>query len=258
MKEYWPLAFLLLYPYGKGYCEKLGNTLEYTRHTLERGSGRDFGKSAAYIFTRYHHETRRRMGGICSIMAAKSKGCGLTETDKSEAAAEDVTAADIRSIIDMQREKTTEEVLFNGSKDKVTKVLQRMTPYGNAIPGTLPHIKHAKNQVLAMINSPVILEEGEFTWFSTVAFADAFDPLLYAIAVDETSEEVQACLGSNHDIETEYETRHKVASRLSAPQRRSILKEHPVLACRLFSLKQDAILKVVLMGKDAPLGGYVD
>jgi hypothetical protein len=249
-KEYWPLSFVLLYPFGKGYNQKFGNTLEYTRHTLERGSGRQFQKNAGYIFTRYHHETRRRIGGICSLMAARS----IKQSSDDALVNDDICAEDMRTLVDMQREKTTENMMFNGDKDKVEGVLKRMTPYGNSIPGTQPHIKQAKNQVLAMINSPVILEQGDFTWFSTVAFADAFDPLLYCIAVDEVSDKVKSCLGPEHDIEVEYEERSAAAEVLDIKKRKELLRDHPALACRLFDLKQNAILKVVLMGKHEPLG----
>jgi hypothetical protein len=125
--------------------------------------------------------------------------------------------------------------------------MRRLVPYGKSIPGSTSHIKHIRQNVLSMINSPVILEKADFTMFSTVSDSDLYDACLYAIIVDDS-------LFDSLELDNEYDERHKKAKDLDLPRRKELLKQHPALVCRVFHLKQHAIDKCILFGDDKPLG----
>ena len=45
---------------------------------------------------------------------------------------------------------------------------------------------------------------------------------------------------------------------LSLTERKKLLRQHPVLFCRLFELKQEIVNKCILDGKDKPMGKVMD
>jgi hypothetical protein len=98
-----------------------------------------------------------------------------------------------------------------------------------------------------MINSPAILERADFTFFETVSCADLYDACLYAIIVDDS-------LCQSLDLDTAYGIREGLAKSLLMDRRKELLKQHPALVCRVFHLKQLAIIKCIIFGDDEPLG----
>ena len=242
-EDFWALSFVQLYPYGIGYLTETVNTTKYTRHTLECGIDRRFQGSSSYIFTRYHYEMRRKFGAVCSLIASKDAVNDESGDDKCN----DVTAGDMLNIIKLQTDVSTSTAAYTASNERIDSVLKRLVPFGRCIPGTIPDIQLAKKHVLAMLNSPVILERAEFTWFSTVAFADTYDPILYAILKYELPER-------SDDLNGDYDKLYDKASRVDLPEREMLLRKHPALSCRVFYLKQQAVLEYILKGKHAPLG----
>jgi hypothetical protein len=101
-----------------------------------------------------------------------------------------------------------------------------------------------------MINSPVILERGDFAFFATVAEADLYNAILYAIAVD-VSRATTTLLNSV------YKLNNAKAADLTIEMRKKILYECPALVCRVFHLKQLAVKKYILDGEDKPIGNVI-
>ena len=239
-----------LYPYGFGYLDDTVNTLQYIRHTLECGIDRTFQSSSSYIFSRYHYEMRRKFGAVCAIAASKMRDSSVESVDDI-IDNKDVTAGEMLSIIAMDTDAHTSAAVNCANNERIGNVLQRLVPFGRSIPGTLPDIKLAKKHVLAMLNSPVILEEAEFTWFSTVAFADQYDPILYSILnykLPSRSDDF------DNDLDKTYNDCFATAAKETFPKRQEELRNHPALSCRVFYLKQIAVLDYILKGSHAPLG----
>jgi hypothetical protein len=245
-ENFWPNAFPQLYPYGVGYVNAFGNSIKYIRYTLECGGLRDFQKYPSYIFARHHFEMQRKIGGVSAI--ASSKSWKINDIEQSN---EVVTADDMLGIISTHREETARKLVneseYVDSPARVKEVISQLTPFSQSIQGTLPYIQKMKQEILSMVNSPVILEHGDFGLFATVADSDLYDALLYAIATDTSNATTEL-------VSKLYATNNITASLLEIDARKKILFENPALVCRVFDLKQALIEKYIIHGEDQPIG----
>jgi hypothetical protein len=247
--NFWPLAYPVIYPYGMGYVNEYGDSVKYIRHTLEIGGDRAFQKNPSYIFARHHYEMQRKIGGVSSLASAKTWDVNeVVQTDTI------VTANDMLGIINAHREDNATNMMNNSQRidtpARVKDVISRLTPFSQSIAGTVPYILLMKHAVLSMINSPVILERGDFAFFATVAEADLYNAILYAIAVD-VSRATTTLLNSV------YKLNNAKAADLTIEMRKKILYECPALVCRVFHLKQLAVKKYILDGEDKPIGNVI-
>jgi hypothetical protein len=58
--------------------------------------------------------------------------------------------------------------------------------------------------------------------------------------------------------DAEWKIRYQQVRNLSMDTRRRLLKAHPVLAARMFHLKQICLWNYIMLGKNRPLGEIVD
>ena len=91
------------------------------------------------------------------------------------------------------------------------------------------------------MSSVVVLQECEFTWFATNAFPDLYFTPLYAIMLHDKPS-------------TSYEECVEKALQLTKSQRQDMLRNHPALVARVYTLQQEAFFKHILCGLSRPLG----
>jgi hypothetical protein len=130
---------------------------------------------------------------------------------------------------------------LGATKDKVKKVINQLSTYSSSIPGTAIHMHDMKRKIISIMSSVVVLQQCEFTWFATNAFSDLYFTPLYAILLHDTSSK-------------SYEHCVEEALKLSKSERQDMLRNHPALVARVYTLQQEAFFKHVLCGLAKPLG----
>jgi hypothetical protein len=251
VQDFWYKAFPLLYPYGRGIPKNTKNERNfessYVINTLKQGRGRDFQKNSKYYFLRYYLTAFQRIGGL-SYTAAKNNEIRRF----SEVAGDGITVKEMNEFIASRSEKVVRgdgtKLHFESgqsevnSEKRIQDIARSLTPYSKNLPGTPMYKSLIRTQALSIISSPVVLNEGQFTWFHTRGQADAFSPLLYAII--------------DHDGKSgrPYSESYEAVKRLDQRARILLLRSHPALSVRCYRYQQMAYKKHIIMGKSKPLG----
>lgn len=242
-------AFVSLYPYGRGgpqsreglMTDSIDFNSEYIRYCLQLGDERSFQKCPTFLFFAYHWRMRQK-SGIVSYLASSN--------DNSEVV--DITATDAREFLSNATSMNAERIL---SKPKIRSMIGRMVPYAAAVPGTELFFRGEQKKLLSMVNSPVTNSKGQWRYFLTQAQSDLYMPELYDNAI--TSADMLAVDRFCH-YGSSIEDRRILSSQLKKSERALILKDHPHLSARLFSLQQDAYWKYIIHGSAKPLGTVCD
>ena len=61
------------------------------------------------------------------------------------------------------------------------QLMRRLIPYSQSLQGSVSHICHERNKLMAMIPSPIINNLGMWRLFFAVAPADMFDNIFYEV-----------------------------------------------------------------------------
>ena len=273
-KDFYYLAFPLLYPYGRGeWSIDCGITEdEYSKYALELADTR-FQSCPSFYFALYHYFMQKRVGGISALAASKSTNANLqhrppvvsTSTSSSPnvlremdsiASADcppDITVGDMRNLLsncvadgagDVARQAMSGDILSKFSK----LLARRLTTYADSVPGTAAHINLARRKILTMLTSPIIKDVGSFTWFCTYAMADVYDTIVYAIALHDYS-----TIDGYDGIDGSYVK----AKSLSLARRLEILRQSPAIVARVFMLKHKAFWDCIANGYHKPLGIWI-
>ena len=302
---FWAKCFPWLYPYGLGCPSDKRSSLRtlgaHTKLMLMRGGGpqgRRFQQCPNYYFAALHYESRRRISGVSS-QAQNSKfdkisdeGDIFTADNLSRMISyfNDVTSSEplqiseslnLDSIVHSSlptpevvtlNEINSDETLASSTKlPKMTKeefehYSKRLGVYGKSLPGTALHMKNERNNLMSMLASPSVEEDGIWRWFVTFSPADLFDPRLYEVLA-ATDEEFLS-----------WESRKVKAREMSKETRMELLSLHPALAARLFDMFHETLWECVigkyfisfttlsltcifinvLEGENSPLGVVVD
>ena len=81
------------------------------------------------------------------------------------------------------------------------------------------------------MSSVVVLQECEFTWFATNALPDLYFTPLYAIMLHDKPS-------------TSYEECVEKVLQLTKSKRQDMLRNHPALIARVYTLQQEAFLSI--------------
>ena len=266
---FWAKCFPWLYPYGFGCPSDKRSSLRtlgaHTKQMLMRGGGpqgRRFQQCPNYYFAALHYESRRKISGVSS-QAQNSKYDGLTEEGHIFTAenlkrmisySEEVTSSAHLSLLtsplmseslnldssNSSSSLPTSETPASSTKlPKMTKeefefYSKRLAVYGKSLPGTELHMKNERNNLMSMLASPSVEEDGIWRWFLTFSPADLYDPRLYEV------------LAATDDDFLNWDERKVKAREMSKEQRAELLSLHPALAARMFELVQQAIWDCII------------
>jgi len=134
------------------------------------------------------------------------------------------------------------------SDKEIKRYLDRMMPYMDEAPGTEMFFRRKRQELLAMITSPVI--PGKLRWFWTEAQPDTYMTEIYDNIVTSSG----SAGGVDHN--SSIADRRIASDQLTMAQRSTLLSRYPVISARLHSLHQEIFWKFVLRGEDQPLGNY--
>ena len=67
------------------------------------------------------------------------------------------------------------------TKEEFEFYSKRLAVYGKSLPGTELHMKNERNNLMSMLASPSVEEDGIWRWFLTFSPADLYDPRLYEV-----------------------------------------------------------------------------
>ena len=251
----------------------LQNLGAHTKQMLMRGGGpqgRRFQQCPSYYFAAYHYESRRKISGVTSKAqnskydelsddddifttavlsrmisysqeATKSEALPLPTPTESASSSIDITVNSLlaSSVADQLNEINSDETTTNSLLPKMTKeefefYSKRLAVYGKSLPGTAMHMQNERNNLMSMLASPSVEEDGIWRWFLTFSPADLFDPRLYEV------------LAASDEEFPNWEERKIRAREMPMNQRSEILSLHPALAARLFELQQKDVWDFIL------------
>ena len=269
-KDFFPLAFPTLYPYGRGgWFEGCGiSEDEYTKYSLMKADSR-FQEHPSYYFCKYQYIMQKRIGGVSALAASRTSNdipCtgvanasapgahDISSTESTEQ--QGITVGDMRELLSQSIVEGAASLASTSVPNQVkfNRLLSRLTPFADSLPGSASYINLARRRLLTMISSPVVKDEGDFTWFSTYAMPDAFDTVIYSISKHEIGHE--NCYEDDND-DSEFKGSYRTALKLPLQERLDILRKSPATVARIFMLRQDAFWKCVVNGDHKPLGIYI-
>ena len=131
------------------------------------------------------------------------------------------------------------------SDKEIKRLLDRMMPYVDEAEGTEMFFRRKRQELLAMLTSPVI--PGKLRWFYTEAQPDLYISELYDNIVTSGGSE-----GVDHN--SSIADRRIASDQLSKAQRSTLKSRFPALSARMHDLHQDIIWNTILFGEDKPLG----
>jgi hypothetical protein len=195
-------CFATLYPYGRGCPSDKSSgfisVAKYTKQMLCLGGGpspRRFQQSSNFIFTLYNMEMKRKIGGVAYVAQKRN----LDGSDLVPEAPPNI--GDINNLLgylvhtseisepnshNIGSDSVNEVLNLNPSGNKydekeMQKLMRRLIPYSQSLQGSVTHICHERNKLMAMIPSPVINNLGMWRLFFTVAPADMFENRFYEV-----------------------------------------------------------------------------
>lgn len=287
--HYFELCFPNLFPYGRGGPGDLNvlSDVEHARTMLTRGgvygeTYRWYQMYSPYYFTLYAHLMRRKVGGLVATIVKNAttsghhptnlrgrneyaegededdEGRGLDDDDGADSDNEggvsyavhdaELTVANVLAVEAHMRESRN-----SMRNETVKKLMDRLTPYAQSLPGTVPHIKCERRKLLAMVASHVVSLAGRMVWFVTMTNPAPYSDDLFNILTGTNAPLHFA--SSDDDVQ---DITRKV-DELDRTSRARLLGEHPALALRLSKLKVDAVWRLLITdGLAQPLGRVSD
>ena len=195
-------CFATLYPYGRGCPSDKSSgfmsVAKYTKHMLCLGGGpspRRFQQSSNFIFTLYNMEMKRKIGGVAYVAQKRNLDGSVLEPEVTP------NISDINNLLSYLVD-TSESIQLNcknvgpdyinkvlkdnpiGNKHdekEMQKLIRRLIPYSQSLQGSVTHISHERNKLMAMIPSPIINNLGMWRLFFTVAPAGMFENRFYEV-----------------------------------------------------------------------------
>ena len=195
-------CFATLYPYGRGCPSDKSSgfmsVAKYTKHMLCLGGGpspRRFQQSSNFIFTLYNMEMKRKIGGVAYVAQKRNLDGSVLEPEVTP------NISDINNLLSylVDTSESSQLNCNNVGPDYINKVLKdnpignkhdekemqklirRLIPYSQSLQGSVTHISHERNKLMAMIPSPIINNLGMWRLFFTVAPADMFENRFYEV-----------------------------------------------------------------------------
>ena len=270
-------AFPSLFPYGYGGPNDRHGLRqhEYVELLLKRGGTPDmrrFGTYPPFMMAVYSYKMRKIAGGVAYVAslnidaAAQGEGRGAL----SDAVSKLKDAPDAETMIRM----------LKSEDGKLAKhILRKLEPYAERLEGSPAHILKARKELFARLGSPVMrVDTAAPTVFTTMSPADRFYPELPHIL--KSSKEVFGAASSgagsdgsvggggggagtpqpsDSEDDVEIHIEHvKDSHGYTKAERVRMLREHPVLAARLFESRHRLLMKHIYMGEDKPFGEVTD
>jgi hypothetical protein len=232
--NFWALAFPHLYPFGTGGPDSTNKNevrqrphhitdSAYDKHMLMESSQR-FCSSMAWVFARYKYR-----------MSQTASGIAFAATGKSKNGQAPLTVGKLKEVAEYSKMGINRDVTLpvNVELDSILKFLKG---FGTKLRTSHIYIAMERARLLARLASPLMPNP---TWFMTLSSADLCWPELWmALRPDLT-------------VHT--------AGKLSFAQRASLLNANPVMACRMFRCRIEALLQeIVLNGDYHPVGSVLD
>lgn len=193
-KMFWEKSNILLFPYGHGgpSSEHLFGKLtmpQFHKNCLMQGLNDDrrCQSNPLYIFLAYETEMKRQIGSV-SMLASKSVN-NIAGADNGEAD-RDPTIAEVDEVREHLNPLNVDHPAIpksNVEKDKrIRKLMSRMMPYSKALDGSAIMIANERKKLLSLLSAPVIVAEGNWSYFLTFAPADVYDHKLFDILIEST------------------------------------------------------------------------
>jgi hypothetical protein len=253
------LAFVDLFPYGKGGPEPTGSfkvSGPYLAHLLNLGGRREFQQSPNYIFYAYSWKMKNRSGTL-SYLATKNG-----QTDDTPVR---ISVADAREFLEYIEQQPTRRGGRgrNGApsdlnslitETKMKMLLNKLLPYAYLLAGTELFMRSERKKLLSMISSPVTNWNAMWAYFFTEAQTDVFLSELYDNAVTSARDVSVDSLPHYATLDE----RQRVSDKLSKKDRAVLLRYHPLLSARLHAAQQTVFWKYIVHGKSQPFGVVKD
>ena len=257
--SFYEKCFPCLFPYGlggpnggwgKNATDKHNIKFDkFVRLLIRRGGHSDmrrFGKYIPFSLSVYSYKMKKIAGGVAYIASLNVEASGHSATGPSGEGGDAVgsdsslfaqiqTAPDAQSIMD---------ALQSNNGALANRILRRLEPYADRLSGSPAFIMHERKLLYAMLGSPIVREEGEPAIFSTISPNDRFYPELPDILAHDISDDDDAAV----EGERIYTKKERV----------QMLRDHPVLAARLFEIRSRLLFEKVFCGEDNPLGKLSD
>ena len=258
---FWERCFPTLYPYGRGGPSDprniVGNKIQdYFAHRLCQGGGlrnsRRWQNNPNFIFLALTVVHKRKCGGIATVAAQSVSRLTVAETmanndDIAEAARSTIDS--LQNSVEQKANVSVEEMQMllsylkglhsNEHRDaaEFELLLKRLRPFSKILQGSPMHMALERRNLHCMISAPAVTEKGTWRWFGTFSPSDMYDMNFFrAVGYSGECEDTPA----------------------SKSEREKLLRQHPALMARMFCLKQDAVWKTIIQGKDQPLGEITD
>ena len=237
-------CFPCLFPYGVGGPNSGNHHIkfeDYVKVVLKRGGSPDarrFGKYVPFMLAVYSYKMKKISGGVAYVASTNVEASGHSTVGPSgeggDARGSDSsllhqiqTAPDAKSIL---------EALYANKGELSHKILRRLEPYAERLVGSPAFIMHERKLLFAMLGSHVVREDGVPGIFSTIAPNDRWYP------------ELPDILKRGDDKKETYTKAERVR----------MLRDHPVLAARLFEIRSRLFFFHVMCGEGEPLGKISD
>ncbi len=253
------LAFVDLFPYGKGGPEPTGSFKicgPYLAHLLNLGGRREFQQSPNYIFYAYSWKMKNRAGTLSYL--ATNNG----QTDDSPVR---ISVADAREFLEYIEQQPTRRggrgrngapTDLDGliTETKMKMLLNKLLPYAYLLAGTELFMRAERKKLLSMISSPVTNWNAMWAYFFTEAQTDVYLSELYDNALTSARDISIDAVPPNASVAD----RQRVSDALTKKDRAVLLRYHPLLSARLHVAQQTVFWKCIVHGKSQPFGVVKD
>lgn len=243
-KLFYEKCFPCLFPYGLGGPNHGSHRIrfdDYVKLLLRRGGSHDarrFGKYIPFMLAVYSYKMKKISGGVAYIASMNVEAAGHSARGPSgqggEARGNDSSL--FEQIQNAPDAKSILEALQTNNGELAHRILRRLEPYAERLVGTPAFIMHERKLLYAMLGSHIVREYGVPGIFSTIAPNDRFYP------------ELPDILNRGLQQRDDYPRDERV----------KMLRNHPVLAARLFEIRSRLFFKHVVNGEDKPLGELSD
>ena len=262
--SFYEKCFPCLFPYGlggpnTGWGNKASDKHnikfdKFVKLLIQRGGNSDmrrFGKYVPFNIALYSYRMKKIAGGVAYIASLNVEASGHSaigptgnggDANGSDSTlfAQIQTAPDAKSIMD---------ALQANNGNLANRILRRLEPYAERLAGSPAFIMHERKLLYAMLGSSVVREEAEPAIFSTISPNDRFYPELPDILARDIDTD------SNRD----HVSKNAEGDRIYTKQERvQMLRDHPVLAARLFEIRSRLLFEKIFCGEDNPLGKLSD
>lgn len=156
-------------------------------------------------------------------------------TQKNEE--EKATVGDINTVVQCLKTNTCAPI-------RLMHLINKLVPFAKAVPGTPLAFKRAKKELMSIVASPIYEDDHPWRWYITFSNADLFEEYIFRQIFNDGNGNV---IDLNGQVLSK-EAGERFLQGLTKEHRTKLLREHPAIATRSYILKQQLIMKYIVVG----------